>query len=69
MADKLDVLEDIHLTASSGGNKKEAPIVKPLHSIRHDNKTGRWLTTFQAICHPQLDDVFAVVGEFLDCTG
>jgi len=62
MAHKLDVFRDFHLStsAAASGKKKTAPTVRPLHSIRHDNMTGRWLTTFQAVFHPQLDNLFAV---------
>lgn len=47
MNHKLDLLEDFHLSTKSN--------VKPTHSIRHDNMTGRWLTTFQAAWHPVYD--------------
>jgi WD40 repeat protein len=50
-ANKLDVFENMHVVEGSRKN----PVCKPLHSIRHDNKTGRWLTTFQAAWHPVLD--------------
>ena len=68
MANKLDLFENLHL---AGGNEEGTPskkkknrmdataVLKPYKSIPHDNMTGRWLTTFQAIFHPQLD-VFAV---------
>lgn len=46
MADRLEILEGGKLTLD--------------HSFRHDNKTGRWLTTLQAIPHPTIDDLFAV---------
>jgi WD40 repeat protein len=45
-ADRLDLMEGAHL---------ESGTVKPTHSIRHNNKTGRWLTTFMATWHPELD--------------
>ena len=54
MNHKLDILEDFHLAKSKGNAK-----VKPAHSIRHDNMTGRWLTTFQAVWHPRYD-IFGV---------
>ena len=47
-ANRLDLTEDAHLVK---GNKT----IKPTHSIRHNNQTGRWLTTFQATWHPELD--------------
>jgi WD repeat-containing protein 76 len=68
MANKLDLFEDLHLAASvdrkSSPSKKQpksasAGLLKPYKSITHDNMTGRWLTTFQAVFHPQLD-IFAV---------
>lgn len=46
MGDRLDVLHGTTLQLK--------------HSIRHDNRTGRWLTTFQAIYHPTIDNFFAV---------
>ena len=65
MANKLDIFEDLHLGAfdnNDGGVKKSSKssisnnnVIQPKNSIRHDNMTGRWLTTFQAIFHPQLD--------------
>jgi len=58
MANKLDVFHDLHV--STGGTNKAPVVVQPTHSIRHDNMTGRWLTTFQATFHPALDDFFAV---------
>lgn len=61
MANKLDIFEDLHLGIQNetGGSNRKEPIVKPYKSIRHDNMTGRWLTTFQAVFHPQLD-IFSV---------
>jgi hypothetical protein len=62
MANKLDVFENLHLGVDQGlgsSHKKQPTVVKPYKSIRHDNMTGRWLTTFQAIFHPQLD-IFSV---------
>jgi len=47
-ANRLDLTEDAHLLK---GNKT----IKPTHSIRHNNQTGRWLTTFQATWHPAVD--------------
>ena len=61
MANKLDIFEDLHLVNSNDGSKKSSKTssnnnaIQPKNSIRHDNMTGRWLTTFQAIFHPQLD--------------
>jgi len=46
MADRLDLIDDAQLQ-----NGK----LKPTKSIRHNNQTGRWLTTFMARWHPQLD--------------
>lgn len=39
----LDLMDDFHLAS---GN------VKPTKSVRHDNQTGRWLSTFMARWHP-----------------
>jgi len=47
-ANRLDLTDWAHLV--SGGKK-----ITPTHSIRHNNQTGRWLTTFQATWHPKLD--------------
>jgi WD repeat-containing protein 76 len=33
---------------------------RPSQVIQHDNKTGRWLTTFQAVYHPNMEHLFAV---------
>ena len=55
MHNKLDILHDFHLQKKSKG----PATVKPTYSIRHDNMTGRWLTTFQAVWHP-VYDIFGV---------
>ena len=49
---KLDMFRKFHLSSSKASTK-------PIKSILHDNKTGRWLTTFQAVWHPNLD-IFGV---------
>jgi hypothetical protein len=51
MADKLDIFTDIHLS--------ESKTFKPSTRIAHDNRTGRWLSTFMATWHPSLD-IFCV---------
>lgn len=58
MANKLDIFDNMHLFGSPK-KKKSSAVVKPYKSIRHDNMTGRWLTTFQAVFHPELD-IFCV---------
>jgi WD repeat-containing protein 76 len=59
MANKIDIFDNVHLHLGNNTKvSKKVDIVnqmKPRTSIRHDNLTGRWLTTFQAIFHPQLD--------------
>lgn len=45
-SNRLDITENSHL---------ETNVVNPTHSIRHNNQTGRWLTTFQAKWHPNVD--------------
>lgn len=50
-ANRLDWTEGVHdLTG-----KKKAETITPTHSIRHNNQTGRWLTTFMPRWHPSLD--------------
>ena len=44
MMDHLDILEDAHLASGL--------IKTPQKRIRHDNRTGRWLSTFMARWHP-----------------
>eukprot|EP00980_Cylindrotheca_fusiformis_P006650 scaffold1390_cov138-Cylindrotheca_fusiformis.AAC.53 len=46
MADRLELFENAHQRSGT---------LKPYQSIRHNNQTGRWLTTFMATWHPQLD--------------
>ena len=46
MADRLDLIEHAHTQSGK---------LKPTTSIRHNNQTGRWLTTFMAAWHPSLD--------------
>jgi len=48
MADYLDLFDNIHL--SNKGSK-----TKPIRKIRHNNATGRWLSTLMAKWHPALD--------------
>ena len=42
-ADTLDILEDSHLKSG---------LFQPVKRVRHDNHTGRWLSTFMAHWHP-----------------
>jgi len=60
MNNVLNVYHQAHLkvTASTGKNAGTT-IVKPKYAIRHDNQTGRWLSTFMANWHPELD-IFCV---------
>lgn len=43
MKDTLDIISDAHLLKGT---------IEPEHRIRHNNQTGRWLTTFHAKWHP-----------------
>ena len=43
-ANRLDLTENPHLQKGK---------MKPTKSIRHNNQTGRWLSTFMASWHPQ----------------
>mmetsp|Transcript_3006 Transcript_3006/g.4427 ORF Transcript_3006/g.4427 Transcript_3006/m.4427 type:complete len:619 (-) Transcript_3006:79-1935(-) len=54
MADTLDIISDAHLQSGL--------IKTPTHRIRHDNHTGRWLTTFMAQWHPTVtnEELFVV---------
>lgn len=54
MSNTLEILSDSHL--------KTGLLSKPAHRIRHDNMTGRWLSTFMAQWHPSLinEDLFIV---------
>jgi len=57
MSDSLDIITDAHL--------KTKLISKPTHRIRHDNRTGRWLSTLMARWHPtahEVEDELFVVG-------
>ncbi|GKZ01003.1 hypothetical protein MPSEU_001051800 [Mayamaea pseudoterrestris] len=51
MSDKLDIFTDLHLSGPE--------TIKPSTRIPHDNRTGRWLSTFMATWHPSLD-IFCV---------
>jgi WD40 repeat protein len=54
MSDKLEIISDAHKTSGR-------IIQSPTHSICHDNRTGRWLTTFNAKWHPgNREDLFVV---------
>jgi len=54
MENTLDIISDAHLQSGL--------ITKPTHRIRHDNKTGRWLSTFMAQWHPTAtnEEIFVV---------
>ena len=45
-ANRLDLIQEPH---------KKSGTMKPTHAIRHNNQTGRWLTTFMATWHPTVD--------------
>jgi WD40 repeat protein len=49
-ANRLDLFNNAHL---------EKGKMKATYSINHNNQTGRWLSTFMATWHPQLD-IFVV---------
>lgn len=53
MSNTLDITKGAHLA------KTTKTSLKPTKRIRHDNHTGRWLTTFMAQWHPSAD-VFVV---------
>ena len=68
MHNRLEVLQDFHLTSSvsttksttirgKSGNQASQSLHK---SFPHDNCTGRWLCTFMARWHPSIDDLFCV---------
>ncbi|KAL7490215.1 hypothetical protein ACHAW6_016208 [Cyclotella cf. meneghiniana] len=60
MANTIDILEDAHLASGL--------ITKPKTRIRHDNMTGRWLSTFMAKWHPSpstFSDECFVVGSMV----
>lgn len=50
MTNKLEIFADPHLAK---GN------LEPVKRVPHDNRTGRWLSTFMACWHPSLD-IFVV---------
>ena len=54
-SNKLEILEDSHLASG---------LIKPKSSIKHDNQTGRWLSTLMAKWHPSTfsDRELFVVG-------
>mmetsp|Transcript_18538 Transcript_18538/g.17855 ORF Transcript_18538/g.17855 Transcript_18538/m.17855 type:complete len:112 (-) Transcript_18538:73-408(-) len=52
MADTLDIFNTDDVSNSK--------FTKPDRSIRHDNRTGRWLSTLMARWHPTVDDLFVV---------
>lgn len=54
MSNTLDIFSDAHL--------QKGTIKKPQHRIRHDNRTGRWLSTFMAQWHPTSHEDLFIVG-------
>jgi hypothetical protein len=72
MADKLEVFKDLHLAGcddDTASTKKKSTgrgvgvtsnsNLGPTTRFYHDNRTGRWLSTFMASYHPSLD-IFCV---------
>lgn len=59
MANTLNCYEDAHLKLGGTKKGKQNPTLQPAHVIRHNNNTGRWLTTFMAQWHPEVD-IFCV---------
>jgi WD repeat-containing protein 76 len=60
MSDTLNIYKNAHLQAGGETKKgKKGVLVTPEHVIRHNNQTGRWLTTFMAQWHPARD-IFCV---------
>ena len=55
MANSLNIYHQAHLELAASKKAK----IQPIHTIRHNNNTGRWLTTFMAQWHPELD-IFCV---------
>jgi WD repeat-containing protein 76 len=59
MADKLEIFHDIHLsndsTTSMKKSSSQCTMFQPITRYNHDNRTGRWLSTFMATYHPTLD--------------
>ena len=53
MADTLDISSDSHL---------QSGMFRPSNIIRHNNKTGRWISTLMARWHPTSDEELFVVG-------
>jgi WD40 repeat protein len=47
-SNKLEIFVDAHLSKGA--------MMMPKRSVRHDNQTGRWLSTFTARWHPGLSD-------------
>jgi len=59
MAHSLNIYHQAHLQVTSTPKQKSTGVARPEHSIRHNNNTGRWLTTFMAQWHPA-QDIFCV---------
>ena len=56
MKDTLDIISDAHLLKGK---------ITPDHRIRHNNQTGRWLTTFHAKWHPTSTEDLFISGSML----
>jgi len=56
MADTLDIVHDAHVQTGT---------MKITKRIRHDNRTGRWLSTFMAQWHPTTREEMFVVGSMV----
>jgi len=54
MSDTLDIITDAHTHSGI--------IKSPTHRIRHNNRTGRWLSTFMAQWHPSDEEDIFLVG-------
>ena len=53
------------LSQKSPSHLMKGIIAKPDHRIRHNNRTGRWLSTFMAQWHPSASTDLFVVGSMM----
>jgi WD40 repeat protein len=56
MANTIDIINEAHLQTGIFSSMQH------FRRIRHDNHTGRWLTTFQAQWHPLASEDLFVIG-------
>ncbi len=67
MTDKLEIIPDFHLQKDEKSKtvQQKFSFLNPKCRIKHNNQTGRWLTTFHARWHPTSTEDLFISGSML----